>query len=413
MEPATPAPQGPMSQPGFLRFWSSGTLTFFGLSVTTIAVDALIINVLEASEAQVGIIRAAQFLPYLLVGLVAGALIDRWRRKPVLVWSTLGTGMALGLVPLMWWLGHLSLPGVGAALFIAGTFGVFTAAAQQATLPRLVSRNQLVSANARIGQAMTVAQTSGPPLGGAATSFLGAPLSIAGGAAAYLASALVYACVPIAEPQKDARAAKPRLWTDIRDGMRFLYRHRTLRPLALSTHTWFLANSAAVTVFALFALRHLDLPALLYGATLAIAGLAALGGALIAPFFGRKFGEGNTVIGARLTYPAAWALVLLAPDNQVWGLTILCLAQALYGFCMGFEDPNEMGYCQAATPAHLLGRMHATMRAANRTMAVLGALLGGALAGLVGYYWTLSVIVGVFTLAGLIAALSPLRGSRS
>ena len=410
-----PLPEEPLRVPGFARFWTGSTLSFFAVAVTTVAVDALVINELGASEAQVGIIRAVQFLPYLLVGLLAGALVDRWRKKPVLVLSTLGSGVVLAVIPALWWAGSLSLAAVAVVLFLAGVCSVFTAAAQQSVLPFLVQRPQLVMANARLGQSMTVAQTSGPPLGGGLVSLMGAAASLGASAVGHLASALLYTRMKVPVPPAAASAqaaARLSIWRDIRAGMSFLYRHRTLTPLALSTHIWFLANSAAVTVFALFALRHLGLSPFLYGLTLALAGVMGLFGALLAPRMGRRLGEGNTVILARLLYPICWGLVALAPQDPVWGLVMLALAQSLYGFCMGFEDPNEMGYCQAVTPQQLLGRMHATMRSANRSMAVVGALLGGILAGVIGYHNTLWAVAGVFVLAALIIGFSPMRGAR-
>lgn len=401
----------PLRLPGFRRFWASSTLGFFGLSVTTVTVEVLIINVLEASETQVGAIRAIQFLPYLLIGLVAGALIDRWRKKPTLVWTTAGTGLALGTIPLLWWLGHLSLISVTAALFVASALGVFTAAAQQSFLPDLVPRHGLVPANARLGQSMTVAQSSGPPLGGALAGLIGAPLGILAPAASQLGAALLVWKVDVDErpPERPERTS---IWRDIGAGVRFIYSHRTLAPLAVSTQIWFVANAAAVTVFALFALRHIGLSPFLYGISLALAGVAGLAGAFCAPWIGRRLGEGNAVILARLLCAPAWTLVVLAPDQQWWSFAFLGLAQAVHGFSMGLDDPNEMGYWQALTPRNLLGRVNATRRSANRTMAMVGALLGGVAVSAVGYAWTLWLIITVFAVSALVITASPYRGAR-
>ena len=405
-------PGEPLRHPGFRRFWSAGTLTFLGASVTMVAADALIITELDASEQQVGLVRAAQFLPYPLIGLFVGALVDRWRKQPTLIWSTLGSGLALSLIPVLGWSGHLSLPVVAAVLFTASALGVFTVAAQQSLLPDLVEREELVIANARLGQSMTVAQTSGPPLGGALVGAIGGPLSIMTGAVSNVLAAALLTRVRVTEP-KPERTAASSIWHDIGTGVGFVYRHRTLAPLAISTHIWFLANSAAVTVFALFALRQLGLSPFLYGLTLAMAGVAGLAGAFCAPWLGRRVGEGSAVILGRLLCAPAWALVVLAPDHPWGGFLALAVAQAVHGFSMGLDDPNEGGYRQAVTPRELLGRMNATMRSANRTMAVLGALLGGVAAGALGYTWTLWAIVLVFLGAALLMAFSPVRGARS
>lgn len=403
----------PLRRPAFLRYWSASTFGFAGLAMTTVAVDALVINVLEASETQVGMIRAVQFLPYLLFGLIAGALIDRWRKLPVLVWTTWGTALALAALPALWWFDQLSIVATGAALFVAASFGVFTAAAQQSLLPDLVARGELVPANARLGQSMTTAQTAGPSAGGLAVSLIGAPLSILIGSISHVVSALMLMRVKVTEYTPESPRAASSIWRDIRAGVLFTYRHRTLTPLAVSTHLWFVANSAGVTVFALYALRHLELSAFLYGTTLALAGVAGLAGAFCAPLLGRRLGEGNAVILARLLCAPAWLLVVLAPDHQLWGFVMLGMAQVVHGFSMGLDDPNEMGFRQAVTPRELLGRVSATMRSANRTMAVIGSLLGGAAAGALGYHGALWGIIVIFLIAALGLALSPHRGARA
>lgn len=413
MDPTSaPTPREPLRHQGFRVFWSSGTLTFLGASVTMVAADALIITELDATESQMGLVRAVQFLPYPLIGLVVGALLDRWRKKPTLIWSTLGSGLALSLIPLLGGLGQLSLPMVAAALFVSSALGVFTVAAQQSILPDLVPREELVIANARLGQSMTVAQTSGPPLGGALVGLVGGSLGILVGGISNLLAAVFLTRVRVTEPPS-RRGTGSTIRRDIAAGVGYVYRHRTLAPLAVSTHLWFLANSAAVTVFALFALRELDLSALLYGASLAMAGIAGLAGAFAAPWLGRRVGEGNAVILARLLCAPAWIIVVLAPGAAVWGFVALCVGQAIHGFSMGLDDPNEGGYRQAVTPRELLGRMSTTMRSVNRTMAVVGALLGGVIAGALGYTATLWAVVAVFLVAAALLALSPFRGARA
>ncbi|ROR72818.1 MFS transporter [Bogoriella caseilytica] len=412
--PAATVPGEPLRRPGFRRYWSASTLGFIGLAMTTVAVDALIINDLEATESQVGMIRAVQFLPYLLFGLIAGALLDRRHKLPVLVWTTWGTAAALAVIPVLWWLDQLSLVAVGAALFCAGSLGVFTAAAQQSFLPDLVVRGELVPANARLGQSMTTAQTVGPSAGGAAVSVLGAPFGIMIGSLAHVVSAVMLMRVKVSEfsPRRD-ETQRPSIVRDIRAGVHFTYRHRTLTPLALSTHLWFVANSAGVTVFALYALRHLELSVFLYGTTLALAGISGVFGAVLAPRIGRRLGEGNAVILARLLCAPAWLLVVLAPVHPLWGVAMLGLAQMVHGFSMGLDDPNEMGFRQAVTPRELLGRVGATMRSINRTMAVVGSLLGGLAAGALGYDAALWGVIAIFLVSAVGLALSPHRGARA
>lgn len=409
-----PTPGEPLARPDFRSYWYADAVGALGLATTPVIVDVLVVTVLQASETEVGLVRAAQFLPYLLVGLLAGAYVDRWRRRPTLVVTNVAQGVLLLLVPALYLLDQLSIASLALVLFTAGAFAVFTAAAEQSYLPDLVPRRLLIIANARIGQSATVAQTSGPALGGALVGALGAPLAMVLSSLSRFASAVLVLRIRRPEPEPD-RDANPRIWPAIRDGLGFMYGHRTLAPLAASTHVWFLANSMALTVFALLALRELELPAAVYGMALSLAGVGGFAGAMLAPALGRRAGEGRAIILCRILCLLAWLAISLTPaDGPTWAaICVICAAQALYGFSLGLEDPNEMGYWQAVTPRTMLGRVNATRRSANRTAAVLGALLAGVLAGTIGYRPTIGLAVTLFLVAVVIAVLSPLRLARS
>ena len=402
----------PLALRGFRTYWVASTIGFAGLSVSTIAVDVLVIEVLDATEAQVGFVRAAQFLPYLLVGLVAGALVDRWRRQTTLIAGNLAQAALVLVIPLLFVLGSLSVGLTAAILFAAGCCGVFVAAAEQAYLPDLVPRRSLVLANARLGQSMTIAQTSGPAAGGLLLTVLSAPLALVATSAARIGTALMIA--RIRRPEPPPRPSKTRMWRGIVEGVGFVYRHRTLGPLAASTHVWFLANSIAMTVLGLFVLRGLGLSPVAYGLVLTAAGVGGLVGALAANSAAARMGEGNTIIVARGLCGLTWVGVALTPDfSDAWmTVTMLCSVQLVCGFSMGLEDPSEMAYRQTVTPRAMLGRVGSTMRSANRTVAVVGALAGGVLAGAIGHRPTLLVVVGLFLAAAVVALLSPLRGAR-
>jgi MFS family permease len=402
-----------MSVPGFRTYWTAATIGAFGSSVTVIAIQVLIVSVLDASATEVGLIRAVQLLPYLLLGLVVGALVDRMRRKPVLVWSNLLLSATLLVIPALWALDRLSLWAVAAVLFVFGTLNVIEFAAVQSFLPRLVPRSQLLAANARLDQSDTVAQTTGPVLGGGLVSLLGAPWAVLVDAVSYLVSAVLIARVPIDEPPP--RRTTARLRDEITEGVRWIYRHATLAPLAWSTHVWFLANSMATTVLVPFALRPLGLSPLTYGIALALAGVGGLVGALLATHLGQVYGAGRVVLAARLLAMVAWAVVALAPaasSGAVLPLVVVAVGQLILGLGMGLSNPNEMGYWQANTPDEVQGRVNATRRSANRTIAVAGAVAGGLLADLLGYRPTLWLAVGVFGVSSAILALSPFRVAR-
>ena len=406
---------GPLRGAAFGRYFSAVAVGAFGTALTAVAMPVLVVDVLGASAFEVGIVNAAQFLPYALLGLLAGVYVDRWRRQRVLVWASLGRAAALALIPLCWVLGALHLWVLVALLFLFGAFSVFGFAAGQSLLPQIVERRALRAANARLDQADAAAQTAGPALGGLLVAVIGAPLAIAVDAVTYVVDAVLVAGIRLRET---AGAAPQRrsLRREMVEGLRWTYRHRTLGPLALSTHVWFLANAAGFTVLAVFALRTLDVGPFLYGLLFAAAGVAALAGATLAPRAGARLGSGATITVGRAVYPLAWILIAIAPASDdppgVVTVVLLTAAMALQGFAGGVENANEMSLRQTVTPDGLLGRTSATMRSANRTTAAVGAVLGGIAATLLGERASLWLVVCVFVVAFGIAAFSPLRTAR-
>jgi MFS family permease len=366
----------------------------------------LVVQLLGATPFEVGVVNAAQFVPYALLGLIAGVYTDRWHRKPVLVWASVGRALSLSAVPVLWFIGVLQIWMLVIALLSFGAFSVFGFAATQSLLPRLVPRARLVWANARLDQTDAAAATLGPAIGGGFVGLLGAPVAIAVDAISYLVDAAFNASIRVDEPRPDTRTRNLR--AEISDGLQWTYRHPTLGPLAVSTHVWFLANGAAMTVLSLLALRSLGFTAYTFGMLLTIFGIASLIGASIAPHIGARIGSGRVIILARVAYPIAWLVVAIAPPTGV-GDVLLFVALALQGFAAGTENSNEMGYWQALTPDELLGRTNATRRSINRTTAALGALIAGLVVGLVGDRPTLIGVIIAFAAAALTAALSPLR----
>ncbi|MDL9978242.1 MFS transporter [Microbacterium sp. ASV49] len=395
----------------FARYWVAVAISAFGSAVTAVAMPVLVVQVLHATPVQVGIVNATQILPYAVIGLFAGVVVDRTARRPLAIWASVGRAIVLGLIPVLWALGMLEIWTLAALLFLFGSFSVFGFAATQSLLPSLVSKGQLLRANGRLDQTDAAAQTAGPALGGALVGLLGAPLAILVDAASYLTDAVLLLFVRVAEPPRER--TRRRVWADIREGLHWVYGHRTLRALAVSAQVWFFANSLVLTAFAIFALRTLDLSPAVYGLLFAASGVAAFVGATFAPRAGHRYGEGPVIVVAMALYPVAWMAVALAPHGGgPASIAVIAAALVVHGFAGGLSNANEMGYRQAVTPDEQLGRTNATMRSANRTVAAVGAVAGGALIALLGPTVALWCGVAVYTAALAIALFSPMRTAR-
>lgn len=398
----------------FARYFSAIAVGAFGTALTSVALPVLVVGVLDANAFEVGIVNAAQFVPYAVLGLFAGVFVDRWPRQRLLVWASLGRAVSLALIPVMWIAGLLTIWMLVILLLLFGAFSVFGFAATQSLLPQIVDRRALRAANARLDQAEAVGQTAGPALGGTVVGWIGAPVAIAVDAVTYVIDAALIAGLRLTKREIPA-ASQRSIGREMAEGLRWGYRHRVLAPLAWSAHVWFIANAAALTILAVFALRTLEFSPFLFGMLVAAAGLANLLGATLTTRVGARFGSGPTITAGRALYPIAWMLVASAPVGaapQPLAATLVFAGLILHGFAGGLENANEMSLRQAVTPDRLLGRVNATMRSANRTMGALGAVAGGAAATLLGERPALLIVVGVFAVAFVVAAASPVRSAR-
>ncbi len=374
--------KGLFNHPAYVRFWAASTTSVFGSSVTTVALQVLVVISLHGSATDVGLVNAGRAVPYALLGLFVGALVDRHRRLPILVLSDFCRGLLLGTIPLLALLGLLQVPVLVAFMVAFGTLSLVNDAAFQSFLPRLVPRTLLTQANARLDQSAAIAQTSGPVLAGGLIALIGAPLAILVDAVSYVLSGIMLLTIRIAEPGTNSLVGERNLRQEVAEGLSWVYRHRMLGPLALSTHTWFLFSAVYGAIFAPYALNVLHLGVLGLGVVLALAGIGGLLGSFASGQLGHLVGVGRVIAACRALEAMAIALMALAmtpsDSGPRWmGLTLVGAAQLLLGVGLGAENPNEMGYRQAVTPDRLQGRMNATNRSLNRAMLVIGAPLGG------------------------------------
>ncbi len=396
--------------PDFVRFWSAATVSGFGTYVTTVAVQILILLTLHQGAGSVGLVSSARWLPYLLFGLVAGVMVERSRRLPLLVTTDLVRCVLLFALPLLALTHRLTLVVLMVFMAVFGLMSLVNDAASQSLVPRIVPGGLLTRANARLDQSDAVAQTTGPALAGWLVSLLTAPLAVLVDAASYLISGLLLVRISVREPPS-RRVSLRGVRAEAAQGLRWLYRHRMLRPYALSTHVWFLANAIANTVLAAFALRTVRLSVFGYGVVLAIGGVGGLLGALASTRLGARFGAGRIVIASMIGNAVGWATIALSSAH--WsGWVVFGLGELLLGISMGTGNANEMGYKQSVTPDHLQGRSNATMRSINRSMIVVGAPLGGLLGDVIGFRSMLWIAAGGFLCIAIALSRSPYRNAR-
>ncbi|HET8795025.1 MAG TPA: MFS transporter [Arthrobacter sp.] len=419
----------------FVRFWLASTVSDFGTYITTVALSVLILVTLGGTALDQGWVNASRWAPYLLFGLLAGIWVDRFRRRKVLIAADLGRGVVLVVVAVLGVLGILSIPALIILMFCFGTLALLGDAAYQSFLPQLVSRPLLVRANARLQQSMTVAQTTGGAIAGGLVALLTAPFALLIDALSYFFSG--FALMSLKQSSADTPPVRnsDSLRRKVGEGLRWVYGHERLGPMALSSHIWFIGSAVMGAVFPALILNDLRLGALGLGVTLGCAGIGAVLGTLISNRVGERWGTGRVLVTSNLFQPITVALTALsaaaastssgAPltgdaygsptewPAALWAAFILAAGgQFLFGFAMGTGSPLEMGYRQAVTPDRLIARMSATMRSINRGMIVLGAPLGGAIAAVAGVGTALWAAAGIMLVAGMVLLLSRFRTAR-
>jgi len=393
----------------FLRYWRATAVSGLGTYVTIFALQALVVLTLDGTASDVGWLNAARWLPYLVFGLVVGAIVDGRRRLPLMVASDLVQGALLLVIPLLWWLDVLSLPALMLVVFAYGTAAVVNMAATMSFLPRLVDPRQLQPAHARVDGADAVSSTAGPAIGGLLVSAIGAPLAVVVDSLTYLYSALTLRRIRLDEPPPRTGVTARGLVGDVVEGVRWAYGASGLRTLAIATHGWFVGNAIVGVVLAPYVLLTLDLSAFEFGLVGAVGGVGAVICASITSAVGRRLGTGRTIILCHVVTTSAVVAMFLAGRglSATGAVLVLMVGQGLYGLAMGMSNSHETSYRQLVTPDVLQARTNTTLRSLNRAVVVIVAPIAGILADAWGIRSMLAVAAVTFALAaGGLAATS-------
>lgn len=396
-----------LAYPAFVRLWLAGTVAWLGSFTFGLALQLLLIETLEADQAAIGFVRAAQWVPALAVGLLAGVLTDRVRRRPVLVAADTTTALATGAIGALALADLLTVPVLAGLVALVGGASMFFHAAHQSYLPGLVPMPLLPVANARIEQTTTAAEALGPLLVGVLVRYLSAPVAVLFTAACNAVSALLLATTRAEEPAPE-RPADRHLGRELREGAAWVYRHRTLAPYAVSLHLWFFANSAVTTVFVFHATEELGLDAVAVGLVLSCAGVSGVVGAGLAPRAAERFGVGRVSAAAMWLHPAAFLFLLLAPSGSA-AAVVLGAGQLVNGLGLGLKGPLDLSYRNAVTPDRLRARMNGTIRAVNWGSIAVAAPLAGLAATAYGDRPVIAAGIAGLAVAALVLTLSPFR----
>ncbi|MFF5981741.1 MFS transporter [Streptomyces olindensis] len=403
-----PVPPSLWRNADFRRLWVGQTASQLGEHATLVVLPLFAVLTLHAGPGQLGVLRAVGQAPILLLSLFAGAWVDRWRTRTTMVLTDAGRALALGAAALAGLLGWLGLPALFVLAFAVGALSVFFDVAYQASLVRLVERDQLVRGNSALEGSRSAAQIGGPALGGALVSLLSAPLAAASGALFFALSFLSIRRIRRAEPVPERPEHAPRVWRRIHEGLRFVAGDAALRTVCLASAAFQFSLAAVTTVYLLFLPRELHLSGTVVGLALTAAGPGALLGSLLAARLPGRFGHGAVLVCAAAVGDGAFLWVPALRDSSAVTVPALLAAGFVFGCGGQLVNVTVMAVRQAVTPDGMQGRAAATLTFVGMGMTPLGSLTGGFLAEEWGLRTSLLVTAAGMMLSPVIIALSPL-----
>jgi predicted MFS family arabinose efflux permease len=403
-------PLGVLRQRDFRLLWIGETTSKCGSAVTMVAMPLVAVSTLHASTFTIGLLEAAGWLPWLVIGLPAGAHVDRWRRRPVLITCDLVAAAAFTSVPVAAWLGVLSVLQLLVVAFTAGTAAVFFRIAYQAYLPAVLKREDLPEGNAKMHASASAAEVGGPGLAGLLAQSVGAVTALLLDAVTFLISIACLRRIRATEPAPAGGRPELSLRRRIGEGLRYVLREPYLRSLILYAACSNLMLTAIQALLVVFLVRVVAVPSGMVGLLMAALGVGGVIGAVIAPRLIRRYGTARAVLLAAVcTTPFA----LFIPLTQRGpGLALFALGALVMPAGVVISNVVGSSFRQAYCPRQMLGRVSATTSFLILGAMPVGALIGGTLGTALGVraaLWTCTVLL---MLPALILVFSPVRGRR-
>ena len=399
-----------LRHPDFRRLWIADLLSQLGSRLSMIAIPLLAVLTLDASTLQVSLLKTCETAAWLLLGLFAGAWVDRIRCLPVLVYADLGRALLFASIPVAAWFGVLSLTQLYVVLALTGILTVLFDVAHSSYPPRLLDSDQLLPGNAKLAANHSIGAVIGAGAGGVLVQWLGAALTIGLDALSFLWSALWLRSIRTTEA-RPARAERPNLRREIADGMRYVFTHPLLRPIALTTATTMLFQAAAGAIMIVYLVREVHLQPGTIGVLSMIGLLGAILASAVTEKISHRYGDARTLLLSSTGIGVAFTLQALTAPG--WQVSWYVISMLLAGFCIIVSYILQVSIRQRVCPPELQGRVSATMSFVGWGAAPLGSLLGGALGTAVGLHATLWV-AGLAALAGTVFLyLSPFRTLRT
>ncbi|AKU17484.1 MFS transporter [Luteipulveratus mongoliensis] len=393
----------------FRLYWTARTVSAAGSLTTMIAMPVLIYR-LTGSASLTALTTALEALPYLVFGLLAGALTDRWNRQRVMVAADVANAAVIFSVPLLWWLGHLTVAHVLVAAFVVQSLFTFFDGANFGALPVLVGSERIGAANSAIFGVGGVLDLLMPAAVGLLLVVWSPATILAIDAVSFAVSAVLVRSIrrPLSLPRDRTGPTRARhVLADVREGVGFLLRHKGVRTTTAVGTLQSIAGAAFMSLAVVFSDRalHIGTSGWRFGLLYSAWGVGGIGAAAITPRLLQVASPAKAVTWAIPLSGLAGVLVALSPS---WTVALICMV--VWGVAYQVVLIASLTYRQRVTPETMLGRVNTAARMLSWGVGwTVGSLGASALARAVDVRAAMATLTCAGLLAAVLAWVSPLR----
>jgi MFS family permease len=394
----------------FRLLWFGETTSTAGSAMAVVAMPLTAVLVLHSSTLVVGLLQATAWLPAVLIGLPAGAWVDRRRKRPVMLACDVAAFALFASVPVAAWTGVLTIGQLVAVAFLAGSAAVFFSASYSPFLRSVVSADHRMEANAKLEGSAWAAQMAGPGLGGLAAQVLGAVSGLFANALSFLVSAACLTRIRVTEPAPQPRAEDTSLRAEITEGVRFLVRDPRLRVVTAFMGAGNFGDAMVEAVVIVFLVRTVKVGPGLAGVLVATMGVGGVLGAMLATRIGLRLGTGRGMLLCTvLTSPF---MLLVPATSRGAGLALFAVGTIVYTTGVSASNIIASAFSQAYVPHRLLGRYGSAVNLVIRGTQPLGAVTAAVVGAAFGPRVAMWIAAGAITLSAGILFIGPLRQER-
>lgn len=393
----------------FRALWVSSTAGIFGTSVAAVALPLIAAVELDATDFAVAALSGVGFLPWLLFGLPIGVLVDRYRRRPVVLTALVMRIAVLMSLPVAFWLDRLTVAQLFVVSFLSGLAAVFSMLAESALVPRAVKREELIEGNGLMTGSAASADAVGRGLGGWLTGVWGASNSLLLQVAASAASLASVATLKVQESVSD-NPGSVRIFREMGEGLRYSFSTAPLRAILLVGALWNLGGAIVVSLMVILVVRTLGESGAMLGFLTAATALGGTLGGLTVKRVTQRLGSGTVWRFSMVPAAAGYASLLLMTPG--WGMAPGFAGLFLAGYAISMNVVVSTSFRQRVCPPQMLGRLGSASRMVTWGMLAIAGVIGGLLVDALGIRGAILTGLAVAVLAPAVAAFGPLRGIR-